>query len=194
MDLAAGQSQSEAPALENIDDDDFQLHELPHFPFLLTEDEKSELELWGQHAQSLSRGQLAPRNEKDLAFVRFCNSYDQPKTRFQRLWLKYCQAAKAERIYELFKELTERDSVKEEDFERLKSDVRRLNIAHTAAWGEVEKLKSELQAAKELHASTERALRSLVRKYEEQLGLSSPIDVQKPTEVEGWVDDWREQK
>lgn len=194
MDPISAPSDPNSSNIGAPEDEDFQLHELPHFPHFLSDEEKEELNKWGQHAQLLSQGHLVPKTQKEFAFARFCNSNDPPTTRFQRLWLKYCQAAQAERMYELFKELTERDTIQAEDFERLAADVKRLNIVHTAAWGQVEKTKAELQTAKEMHLSTDRAQRALIRQYEEKLGIAQSAGENKPTEIDGWVDQWREQK
>jgi len=178
----------------DVAQDYFQLHSLPHFPYLLSDEEKKELELWGNHAQLLSTGETAPQSQNEHTFLRFCTSNKPPKTRFQKLWLKYCQAAQAEVMIESLEEITQRQSTHAEELDEKVADIRRLGIAHTAVWGEVKRVKAELHEANRERMIVERALRLTIKQYEEKLGIGGSFAEYRPTEVEGWVDDWREQK
>jgi uncharacterized protein YifE (UPF0438 family) len=181
---------------ENIEehriDSRFELHSLPHFPHLFTQDELEKLARWGVHAQALSNDSIVPKSDGERIFQQVVLGLRPPEKNFHRLWLLYTQAVAAEVEYQVVVGLRATIADDKAELERLLDDVRRLNTAHRSAWNHANKITEQLELQTQAHSQQINKLRLIIAEYENKLGISKPSSIN--IDQSGWVDEWREQK
>jgi uncharacterized protein YifE (UPF0438 family) len=156
-------------------DNAWQLKELPHFPFLFSEEEKNYLLVWGEKAEGLQAGRIPPETEKEKLFIDVCKGIRPPESKFHRLWLRYSQAVLAEsRVYDA------------------EYKILHLKKAIAAA----KKIRSDLKAELDKKLHVEKGLRKDL--YELKIKFGVPVHEQAPTRLpkkydDDWGNDWREQ-
>ncbi len=116
--------------MSDLESSSFHFQQLGHFPHFFSDEERSELNKWGAHAEGLANGTTLPTSEREAKFVEVAGGKSSPVTRFQRLWLRYRQAALIQdKLLSSEKNLTtvtsRLDSAKSK-IEKLQDDVIRL--------------------------------------------------------------------
>lgn len=172
--MLAGHSSNE------VTPDEFLLNvRLPHFRFLLTEEEIKFLSPWAKRAQELQHGNITPESDKEHLFVEICKGLRPPETKFHRLWLRYSQAVAAEQAFLLV------GSVNTElDF--LRSEVSRLKSAHSGAWKHHAEVKAQFEQKLHFAELREKELRKIVFEYKIKLGVPDEAPA-PPDESEPWA-------
>lgn len=163
-----------------------ELHLLPNFPHLFSDNELIELRHWGVHADALTNGRVEPKSEKEQNFVLVISGAAEPTTKFQLIWMRYLQAVRAEHAFTAVEHFNERLN----ELENLRADVKRLNAAHKGVWADATSYK-EIASSQVLELKNKlSSLQRQLEKYEPQ--NNSKVDESEPWE--SWGNDWREQK
>ncbi|MEI6760126.1 MAG: DUF413 domain-containing protein [Betaproteobacteria bacterium] len=145
--------------MSDLESSSFHLQQLGHFPHFFSDEERSELNKWGAHAEGLANGTTLPTSEREAKFVEVAGGKSSPVTRFQRLWLRYRQAVLIqEKLLSSEKNLVtvthQLDSAKSQ-IEQLQEDVIRLtklwklarDSVNTPKTNPVNNLKSSAQSS-----------------------------------------------
>lgn len=210
--------------MSDPDQPTFKLKEFQNFPHLFAADERSALEQWGKHAEDLTNGVVQPISNEEAQFVSAAKGSSPPATRFQRIWLRYLQATKAERKFielgneivhlqnnrtRLIADLKKFDGWQKSSFqqggteqlpgEELTDKVSRLEVWGKSAWRQLEDVK--VQSGRKIH-SLEQQIIALQSKTIDSENVSRNVKIPSSTELDtsaidpwdGRGNDWREQR
>jgi uncharacterized protein YifE (UPF0438 family) len=154
----------------------FPIRKIKHVRISLSESETDLLSRHGRAALELATGARLPSNDGQRQFCLVCRGEVPPQTNFERLWIRYNDAAAADQKIEQLSEEVAQLSRKVTNFER----------AIFIAESEKVKLLSS-------HDSQIQKLCSLIAQYERKLGINQPEPRSPMDRYEVGTDDWREQ-